>query len=702
MRTHVVRGFRAATLAAVLAAPAAHAGGATCTWTGAAGAVTPLWSAPANWDACGGAHPVPADGDTVQFLAGALGATSTNDISGLDLVELRLFAPFAIDGQGITLQNGVVVNISSGASSPSLSLPITGTAAAPLVLSCSGGVTLDVASPLSLPSDLVVDTSCRVLLSGTSVGLGGLTKVGAGTLELTGPKGYSGTTTIVAGTLELTGNATLGGAQAPAHVRAGASLVLVDAGPIGGELHLAGDGGGAGALRHVGGTHVVSGPVVLDSATTVNAMADALNVLGPVHGAASLTKVGAGTLALAGSNTYTGQTTVAGGVLLVASANALGPGGLTVVEPDGSLEVMGNYIGTDALSLAGNGAQGAGALRLVDGSVTWSGPITLAADATIANVSGGDLTLTGPVGGSAGFTKTGTGRLILNASNTYSGTTVVNQGVLRLTPGATAGAPGGAGGPSGGTLVASGAELEIEGPSSLAETITLAGDPLTARATFRGGVHVASGDLNATGFARIEVEDGVVTFTGATGGSAPLVKTGAGTLALNGASTYTGTTTVAGGTLQVGGATGAVDVAAGARLVGNGTAGAITVRDGGTLAPTGTLVADSLTWHGGGVVEFELGASGAGADRLQLAGALLRGDGAGFVFRFADAATGEPQPGVAYVLANYASTTFVDDDFSHTYNGVPGTSSLRGAFFVEPDRLEFEVETVSMFFDGFE
>src|SRR5688500_650312 len=56
-----------AMLGALANAPAqAGVAAPTCEWTGGSGA-TSLWSDPANWNNCGGAHPVPADGDIVRF-----------------------------------------------------------------------------------------------------------------------------------------------------------------------------------------------------------------------------------------------------------------------------------------------------------------------------------------------------------------------------------------------------------------------------------------------------------------------------------------------------------------------------------------------------------------------------------------------------------------------------------------------------------
>ena len=92
-----------------------------------------------------------------------------------------------------------------------------------------------------------------------------------------------------------------------------------------------------------------------------------------------------------------------------------------------------------------------------------------------------------------------------------------------------------------------------------------------------------------------------------------LTKRGNGTLALGGANTYTGPTTVAAGKLAVNGSLppgSIVNVQSGGTLAGAGTVGGVTVADGGCVAPgnsVGTLaLAGNLSLDTGALLDFEL------------------------------------------------------------------------------------------------
>ena len=180
---------------------------------------------------------------------------------------------------------------------------------------------------------------------------------------------------------------------------------------------------------------------------------DALGTVGQVvqtgliTGAGNLTKVGGGTLALTGTNGYTGQTiigtgTTTGGVVNMGSQFALGSvvGGV-VVNTNSTLKAIWLAINTFAdyqaynLTLNGTGYVGANLAGAFVDTVngTFQGNITVNAGSSIGVNSGFTFALPGVVSGTGDLTKVGTGTLSLQAGNTYTGNTVVDAGTLALT-----------------------------------------------------------------------------------------------------------------------------------------------------------------------------------------------------------------------------------------------------------------------------
>jgi autotransporter-associated beta strand protein len=75
----------------------------------------------------------------------------------------------------------------------------------------------------------------------------------------------------------------------------------------------------------------------------------------------SLTKGAAGTLTLSGNNTYTGTTTINGGMLLAGHANALGTAGTITVNTNGTLGIASGVTFSRAVTFnAGSGLAGSG------------------------------------------------------------------------------------------------------------------------------------------------------------------------------------------------------------------------------------------------------------------------------------------------------------------------------------------------------
>ena len=149
-----------------------------------------------------------------------------------------------------------------------------------------------------------------------------------------------------------------------------------------------------------------------------------------------LTKAGAGTLTLTGANTYSGGTTIGGGVLQFANTTAMPASGTVTVESGAALAV--NAGGTNEFTAGTSGPGTIGGLLAGVGSrgapVSWTSGAILGIDTT--NAGGGILTYAGdivnPAGNTLGLTKLGSNTLVLSGTNTYAGGTTVLSGTLVL------------------------------------------------------------------------------------------------------------------------------------------------------------------------------------------------------------------------------------------------------------------------------
>ncbi|MGJ4998884.1 autotransporter domain-containing protein [Bradyrhizobium sp. HKCCYLS3077] len=317
---------------------------------------------------------------------------------------------------------------------------------------------------------------------------------------------------------------------------------------------------------------------------------------GVIDGAGGLTKNGTGTLTLSGTNSYSGNTTLNGGTLRMGTANAIAATSALIVW-GGTYDL--NHFGQSVGGINGNG-----------GTTVALGTATLTLGG--ANNNTGYF---GNITGSGGLVKTGTGVQDLYGINSYSGATVVDGGVLRVTSSGTLlntptidvynsgtfslGTANGLSNSVGITLHDAGSSLAL----GVDQTIgSLAG----GAGSF---VHLSSGSLT-TG-----TNNGSGVFAGEIDGNGALTKVGTGALTLSGSNSYTGATTVSAGSLYVNGSianSSGVTVAAGALLGGSGTVSSTVVN--GTLSAgnsPGTLsVAGDLTLHSGATSIFELNTPG--------------------------------------------------------------------------------------------
>lgn len=291
--------------------------------------------------------------------------------------------------------------------------------------------------------------------------------------------------------------------------------------------------------------------------------------------------------------------------------------GITTVDTGSALLIT----GTQGGSFVNNGT-----LQIGAGGVTGSFTGDLADNGTAVVYRSGDTTLGGALTGTGIFVQQGAGRVIFTGAYAFAGTTVLNGGTIRLA-----------------ATVDPATRLDIEGAGQL----DLSGTRQTV-AQLAG----------ASGAATVNIDRGALTvnqaadsaFAGALVGNGTLTKTGAGSLNLTGASSYTGPTTINGGRLAVNGRlVSAVTVNAGGTLGGNGAVGSTTIASGGTLAPGNSIgaigVAGGLSFAVGSIYQVEANATGA-ADRVGASGAATLAGGTVQVL----AAAGSYQPLTTYTI----------------------------------------------------
>jgi fibronectin-binding autotransporter adhesin len=405
------------------------------------------------------------------------------------------------------------------------------------VLQFSAANTSDYSARFSSASGqtYAIDTNSQTVTLATALTSAGgsLTKLGDGTLVLTGASSFSGPTTIQAGAVQL------------------------GSGGVG--------GGVAGAI-------VNSGTLILNRS-------DSYTLGNVISGSGVVRKLAANTVTLSSSNSFSGGTTIEQGNLQVNASEALGTGTVTITNAGGNTRLLLGGSTTVANPIVVSGVQnpgtGNGVISVTSGTATLTGPITLdnaptSTGGMLSTSAGATLVITGPItvtGASIDFSQR-TGNVIM------SGTGSTGWGIFSVT----------------GTLhngvtnaLSSSATMRL-GPSGAA-TYNLAGYDQTLAAIVSSTTAAVIANSSTT-------SDSTLTLVGGTGGYIGTIadsvfggtrkvnlQIGAGaTLSLTGSNSFTGFTRIVDGTLGLG----ATNALAGSTLDMNGA-------DVGALQFTGTV-----------------------------------------------------------------------------------------------------------------
>ena len=331
------------------------------------------------------------------------------------------------------------------------------------------------------------------------------------------------------------------------------------------------------------------------------------------------------------------------------------------------------------------------------GAHTVSSNVGLGASQTWTNNSANALAVSGTIsGGANSLTKAGTGTLVLGGNNSFTGGLNINDGIVQLnnTGALNSTTPNsvtfGASAPSTARLQLNGKSVTIGALSTNATP----GTPVIENANAGATATLSVSQSGATAYAGV-IQDG--------SGSAALAltKSGAGTLTLGGANSYTGATTISNGALLVNnslsssvtvnatanntsaviGGTGTINGSV--SLSGPGGSGRLNMISGGGIAATGTLtLGNGLTIATGAIAYFD------GGDYLNITGGSLS-IGTGVLIRVdSSLAAG------TYNLIGLNGSTPTLSDFTLQYqNG--GTAAGNYALLINGGILELSVTGAS-------
>ena len=536
------------------------------------------------------------------------------------------------------------------------------------LINLSGSGTIQSSNkPANLTLTLKQDSTFSGTLAST---ISGLSVNGPKTLILSGNNAYKGATIVNKGaTLVGNINNSSGVTIAGTYDLKGMPLTLTNL-------------SGNGTIQSTGGTAVI---LTLASSSPKNATAFSGALADTIDG---LVKTGPGTLILSGKNNMKNSTvtTIEAGTLQIGSRSKTGSiasnsivnngrlsfnrsNGYTysgVISGAGSLIQNGygktllrganTYVGSTIISsgilnIASGNNLGSGTIILNGGTLqananlTLTHPITLTKESTIAT-STYSVVASGNIAGTKNLNKRGQGTLTLTGTNTYTGRTTISAGTLQIGSGSTSG-------------------------------------------SIRSTRIVNNGNF---AFNRSDT----VTYPGIISGTGTFTKSGTGTVILSGANTYTGTTSIAGGKLQIGSGAATGNITS-ATIVNNATlafnrSNAYTytgvISGTGTLQQTGTgtlTLAGANTYTGAtiidagrtliGNIDSSIGVSIAGTYDLNGATrTLINPNGSGTIkssnTNAALTLTSESDSTFAGTITNTISSLFINGSKTLTLSGI--------------------------------
>lgn len=479
-------------------------------------------------------------GDLTKTI-GRLDIGDTNATNGYTIATGTGAGILNFDGNGSNAQlNQLSTSGNNSITAPitlTSSLDISNAAASNTLTLSTGGITSATAGTKTITSTTGAVTMSGIIGNGS--GTVALVQDGAGTLTLSGSNTFTGGLTIKNGTV-------IAGANAQALGGAGTGAVTIGGGVSSGAADATLLGGASSSITF-------ANPITVASGGT------GLYTIGNSGGAVTL---------ISGGITLNND-------LTIAESNTPATG----VSVSNYMVISGGISGSGDLTLAANGGVSTGndGGLSVRNAMTISAPISTTGTITNAGTGKPNVVITGVISNANSLIQdSATSRLTLSGSNTYTGPTNVNAGVLRITNNTAIST-------SSAVTVAAGATLQVNGATSpnTAQTLTLSGHGseystgalevvssggylgnvvLAADTTFSGSFAANTltvgtvGVTTITGSGRnlITTGAGSVTLSGSLNtGAGTLTKLGTGVLTLSGSNSFTGLTSINRGTLSV-------------------------------------------------------------------------------------------------------------------------------------------------------
>jgi fibronectin-binding autotransporter adhesin len=399
----------------------------TANWIGASGGE---WNTGANWDA--GSPPL--DSTTNAFIGSGLVVNYNIPMAAASFGSLTNFGTLNIGTNGFNC-SAIYVNLPGGTAdvlniaNPGAAVTVSG----PVILGTNGQGTLAAGASLTAGSFGVSSglttksagtsafTNNGGAFSANSTTVGGSTSTGTGRMVISGGTNFLGNTSVgrysaaSASTLGAEGLSISGGLVTMSNLTASAAsygTAYIANGIVTNFGNVSINGATAGRYLRVvqaGGLFVVPDPgIIYENATTAGTETARYQV--------------------------TGGTNIIGGIYLGASNGTVAA--TVTVTVGGAMYVGSQGINTNGAVISTVTLSGGG---LLGATADWSGNANLSVGSGTFTLNAADLggaphniTLTGVLSGAGTVSKTGAGMLTLSGANTYSGSTIISNGIVAL------------------------------------------------------------------------------------------------------------------------------------------------------------------------------------------------------------------------------------------------------------------------------